>query len=471
MCRLAYLVYIILLLCISSVSNSQNVTIYGNAPSYATREIILYRYSDMISMEEEEIGRCLVNAEGNFTVSFNLETTTFIVSHLGIYKAFLYAEPNKKYEIVLPERAEKSPEELLNPYYVESRIQLGIMNVSTDELNFLIRMFNDAYTPYYNKHILDIISDNDFSELDEDIERMEKPFVNSTNKYFNDYREYRYGLLKFLASQKKAVSIHKDYFSNRPVLYNNPAYMELFNQVYDKYFLFYGRSGEGKEIFNVINRTGSYHELKNILAGNEVLSDDTIMELVILKQVYDEFYSDNFSRNGLLSILDSLMTETEIKQHKLIGITIKNKITKLQPGYDPPAFKLYDTDSNLVTLDDYKGRYVYLSFCMCYSYSCMSEFELLKGIYERHKERMEIITITIDPEQEAVRDFLKKKNYTWKFIFYGNQPQVLKDYDIRAYPTCFLIGPDGKLIISPSPAPSENFESSLIKTMKARGDL
>ena len=95
--RLMYLIFIIISVSISSVSESQNVTFYGSAPSYSNREIIFCRYSDMISMEEEEIGRCKVDAEGGFKVSFELETTTFILSHLGIYKAFLYTEPDKTY--------------------------------------------------------------------------------------------------------------------------------------------------------------------------------------------------------------------------------------------------------------------------------------------------------------------------------------------------------------------------------------
>jgi hypothetical protein len=76
-----------------------------------------------------------------------------------------------------------------------------------------------------------------------------------------------------------------------------------------------------------------------------------------------------------------------------------------------------------------------------------------------------------DPLEEVLRQFLAKNKYDWKFLLYDRQPGVLKDYDIRAYPTYFLIGPDGKLILSPAPSPSENFESRLFEIMKARGDL
>ncbi len=454
-----------------SVLFSQNVILHGNAPTYANSEIIFYRYTDFITKTEEEAGRCLVDGNGDFRISLDLDRITFVFSHLGIYKAFLYAEPGKTYEIILPGKTDKAPEDKLNPYFIESRIQLGIANIKEDDLNFIMRTFNDAYTPYYNKHIINFINKEDFSELNADIERIEKPFVNSDNSFFNSYRHYRYGLLKHLAFQQKARNISDEYFRVKPVLYYNPAYMELFNQVYDKYFVFFGRTGKGEKIYNDINIQKSYSELRKTLARDDVFSNDTVIEMVILKGVYDEFYSDNFSRTGLLNVLDSLISNTNIRQHKVLGEIIKAKITRLLSGYFPPDFELYDADSNLVRLTDFRGKYVYLNFCTAQSYTCLSEFELLSGIYERHKERLEIITISVDPIHGINKDFLKTRNWIWKFLFYGNQPRVIDEYDIRAYPTYFLIGPDGELIYSPCPAPSENFESMLYQAMKARGDL
>jgi thiol-disulfide isomerase/thioredoxin len=247
--------------------------------------------------------------------------------------------------------------------------------------------------------------------------------------------------------------------------------MELFNQVYDKYFVFFGMTDKGSKIYDDINTSKSYSDLKRTLSRDNVFYNDTITELVILQNIYNEFYSDNFSRTGLITILDTLISQTGIQQNKIIGEIIKAKITRLLSGYYPPAFELYDSDSSLVRLDDFKGKYVYLNFCTSQSYTCLSEFELLEGIYERYKERLEIVTIAVEAQPDTFRDFLKNKNWNWKFLFYGYQPQILKEYDIRAYPTYFLIGPDGKLIYSPSISPAENFESLLVKTMKARGDL
>jgi peroxiredoxin len=96
---------------------------------------------------------------------------------------------------------------------------------------------------------------------------------------------------------------------------------------------------------------------------------------------------------------------------------------------------------------------------------------MLSALNQRHNDKLIIITISTDPQEEILRQFLAKNNYNWVFLHFDNQPDILKEYDVRAFPTYFLIGPDGKLIFSPSVSPSENFEQKLFEVMKSRGDL
>jgi peroxiredoxin len=173
----------------------------------------------------------------------------------------------------------------------------------------------------------------------------------------------------------------------------------------------------------------------------------------------------------LLKILDTLIVATSIPEHARIGGNIRHKITRLQPGYEPPVFELEDTGGRLVKLSDLRGKYVYLNFCTCQSYACLNEFNLLATLHQKHHERLTIVTIATDPQEEVLIQFLAKNKYDWVFLHYDLQPDILKEYDIRAFPTYFLIGPDGRLIFSPAPSPAENFEQKLFDAMKSRGDL
>jgi peroxiredoxin len=449
----------------------QTVTITGNAPSYANTMIVFYQCSNWITGTEEITGKCEVAGNGDFTLEIPLNTITQIYTYLGVYRCYFFAEPGKNYQLILPDRNDKSVEDQLNPYFEPVEIHLGLASYASDDLNLLIMMFDDAYIPYYNKHVDNLRNNTDQAELTRNIDQIEKPFAGNQNEFFYEYRRYRYGLLKLFANQQHVQKISDEYFNNQPILYFNPAYSDLFNRVFDKYFIFFGRTDAGKKIYSDINQSESIADVLNTLSVNDNFSNDTLIELIILKQLHDEFYGNQFSRNGILKILDSIAIVTHIEEHKKISIQIKNKITRLLPGYDPPPFELQDTDGNFVKLTDYKGKYVYLNFCTCQSYTCLKEFNLLAKIDQKYKEKLVIITIATDPVEDLLKPFLMKNSYLWKFLYYNKQPDILKDYDVRAYPTYFLIGPDGKLIFSPALSPEENFEAKLFEVMKARGDL
>lgn len=460
-----------LMMLFGGLAQAGQITVMGRAPSFANTQLSFYRTSDWITGTEEIAGECRVSDSGDFHIVIPLETTTQLLIYPGIYKGYFFAEPGKTYQLVLPERRDKSPEDLLNPFFEPLEIHLGLENFTSDDLNILMTMFDDAYIPYYDKHVNNVYIKPDLKKLEEDIKQIEMPFRDYRSSFFRDYRHYRYGMLKLSANQQRVQSLSDEYFNNHPVLYSNPAYADLFNQVYDKYFIFFGRTEAGEKIYQDINQTVSYHNLLNTLSETEHFSNDTLKELVILKQLHDEFYNNQFSRAGLLRILDSLIEDTGIAEHKEFGTNIKRKITRLQPGYEPPQFALRDIDGILVHLSDYKGEYIYLNFCTCQSYSCLNEFDMLADLYARHKNRLTILTVATDPREDVLRQFLAKKQYNWKFLYYDNQPDIMKEYDIRAFPTYFLIGPDGKLIYSPALSPAENFEQKLFEAMKARGDL
>ncbi len=452
-------------------ASAGDVTVKTDSSEWTGTPISFYRYADLVTETELLLAKTVTDNDGGFEVHFPVEKTTLVFARLGVFMVSLYAEPGKVYEVILPPEQQKRPEDLLNPYFEELFLQLGVHNLQDDDINVMIRMFNDTYNPYYNKHVREVLQGRDFSSLDADIQQMEKSFASNTNTYFKNYRKYRYATLRYLAMQHKVTGISEQYFAGNPVLYDNQAYMDLFHQVFNDYFLYHGRTKEGEKIYSDINTEKDYGALRITLKKNKLFSNDSLLELVILKCLYDEFYNDKFSRSGILAILDTLAARTSINESRLIAENIRKKITNLLSGYFPPYFELYDPDSNLVSPATLKGKYVYLNFCTCSSYTCLKEFEILRGINQRQKERLEIVTISADDFDTTLVSFLNKNKYSWKFLYYGNQPGILKDYDIRAYPTYFLIGPDGKLVLSPAPAPEENFEAKFFEILKSRGDL
>ena len=46
---------------------------------------------------------------------------------------------------------------------------------------------------------------------------------------------------------------------------------------------------------------------------------------------------------------------------------------------------------------------------------------------------------------------------------------MVADYDVRSYPTYYLVDPEGKLLLSPAPGPQEGLGRVLFEQWRARG--
>ncbi len=451
---------------------AQPAIIRGNAPDYAGVELVFYQYTDYISYTEKESGRTLVKPNGDFELQFDISEITYLFFPLGVFKAYLFLVPNKTFEVLLPARKDKSVNEKINPFFRETFVHIAVINEADGGLNRQIAKFDIQYDKLFSDLLHGSISLNSSGKLDSLIMLIEHEFAESIQyDFFDAYREYRYGFLQHVTMQQKSRSISDNFFLNRPVLYNNPAYMELFNQLYNKYFLFFGRTEHGKKIYEDIGKYKSLSMLKNTLSTDAVLKEENLLEMVILKGLHDGFYDDDFSRSNLLVILDSLQLSTSNPRHSEIAKIIRTKVTQLMVGYEPPFFQLYDNEGNLKSLADFKGKYIYLNFCTPASYSCLREFEMLQWLRNKHKAYLEIVTILVDESLESMQNFLKIKPYDWPFLYFGDRSGILNKYDVRTFPTYYLIDRKGKLILSPAPGPSENFEQLLFQIMRANREL
>lgn len=456
-----------------------NTVLRGTAPEYAGMVLDFMAYSNQISYTEKVMGTAKVDAQGSFSVSFDIRSPQLIFTRAGVYFLYLYAEPGTEYTVQLPPRQDKKPEEKLNPYFEEKMVHLvigecrknGQVVPTQQELNFFIRSFDDYYGPYMAKYAYNVATQGEMNDRDSTIRKIKTLFPDIPNVFYNEYKNYKIGFLKLLSFKNKSRSISNEYFLNKPILYDNPAYAELFNQVYDRYFSYFGRTTQGKVIYDDINLKKSYSGLQKTLLQDNVLNNDSLREFVILKCLYDEFYGSNFSRESLLVILDSLIEKTTIPEHRQTGMEIRSKITRLLAGYRPPDFKLSDQGGNLRSLDDFKGKYTYLMFCTTQNYACITEFEQVKKLYQKHADKLNIVTILADDDFAASKKFIQGKQLPWTFLHYANSPDILKEYDIRAFPTYFLLDPEGRLVLSPAPSPMENFELRLFNEMRAKGML
>ena len=125
--------------------NAQIVTIKGNAKTYAGDELYWKTYSDQITFTEKQLAVCKVNKKGDFKFTININKACISFIHLNVFKGILYLEPGKSYNIILPKKTIKLPEDQLNPFFEETEFFVRATNIDSTDLNYQIKKFDKLY--------------------------------------------------------------------------------------------------------------------------------------------------------------------------------------------------------------------------------------------------------------------------------------------------------------------------------------
>lgn len=437
---------------------AQNVTIRGNAPTYAGDEFVFRAYSDLITKTEIILSSCQVDENGDFSVNFPISETTQTFVDMGAFRGLLFLESSMDYEIVLPRKHEKTEADKINPFFRQDEFFIGIKNHTKKELNYLISDFNLRYNIYMDKNYIRILQLGYKADIASQMATFDSVYADVKNPYFTKYKEYKYASLKHLAYVRNNEAMQKKFFGGKSVDYHNIAYMNLFNKIFSNFLVLYSKTEKGKEIPVDIIEKRSLETVKMTVRDWKILKNDSLVELVILKGLYDGLHSRAYPQQAVVELLDSVVAYSKIEQSKLIAKNIMNSSHFLLVGFPAPDFKLKDTKDKDISLVDLGERFVYLSFCNLKSYTCQQELEMLKIFHEKYEEFFDIVTISVDEDFEETKEFFKSHDYKWKLLTSNNEMKILKDYQIRAYPTYYLIGIDKKLKLAPAPSPNTDFE-------------
>lgn len=119
-------------------------------------------------------------------------------------------------------------------------------------------------------------------------------------------------------------------------------------------------------------------------------------------------------------------------------------------GRIAPGFSIKDMNGKIITLSDYKGKYVLLDFWASWCVPCRQESAGLVKAYQKFKgKRFQIISVSSDVKEPNWRKAIKDdKLDEWIHVcdFKGLDNQVAIEYGVQPIPDNFLIDPDGEII-------------------------
>ncbi len=462
-------IFLFIVFSISLLSHAQIVTIKGSAKSYEYSEIAVWVNSDYISNSQKQLTYSVIDSLGNFLLEFKSKDIQYITLKIQKNITSMYVEPGANYQVIIFPTDSTTYQ---NPN-IEHNVKLSINLKSKTEINALTINYDKRFDDFFSQDYKAFVSRAPIPKIDSFKQAMHSYYSTVQNKYFDAYITYTIAALeeKTKVSRKKLFA---NYISGKPILYNNPEYMNFFNAFYKQTIQNFSLSKDGFPLSFQINDKGNLSGVMNILKRNPFLQNDTITELVLLKGLYESYYDGSFQQSSISSLLQQILNESKIGEHQLIAKNILNSFSKLHKGSPAPFFELPDKTGVTHSMDELKtkNKYVYLMFYDAKCTSCLEQMKVITAFKKTYGDGITFVSISTDKSNAELKDFCTKNpKFDWLFL-YDNTKDLLKtQYEIKSLPAYYLINPDGDFVQVPAEAPDGDIDRAFFDIVKPKAKL
>ncbi|GHT34477.1 hypothetical protein FACS189434_10700 [Bacteroidia bacterium] len=430
------------------------VTIYGNGGDYIDKTLVLKAYTDEIAYAEQTLDSLVVDSLGDFEFQFEVSAVTSVFLDLGIYHAVFFVEPSKTYLLDLPNYKERTEADKFNPYFKPSKIQLMVRDVDSTDINRQIAGFETTYDYSYVKCSL---FQGQMDSITSEINSVETIYAEDKNEFFHQYRQYKYALMVNM-NERLAPALGAAYMAKLPVSYENIAFWEAFNAIFRGFFDIFGNYSPEQTAMDKAIYAGNYEQLSAYLQERFGLTNPVLRELVILKGLYDAYYSERRNAPYILKLLEKWQDNVSDYNNRQIWQNAFLHLKSLAPQAEAYNFKLQDEKGKSYQLSDFKGKYVYLNFCNTRITLSKKDFGILERYGETYKKDLVVVNLFTDYSRGDMSIFVKGLNSKNVNLFWNSDRNLITKYQLINIPTYYLIDRDGKLLLAPAPTPDENFE-------------
>jgi thiol-disulfide isomerase/thioredoxin len=126
----------------------------------------------------------------------------------------------------------------------------------------------------------------------------------------------------------------------------------------------------------------------------------------------------------------------------------------MNPGKPAPTLAFQDKDGKLVSLSDFKGKYIYLNFWATWCASCTQEMTLIPELKKSYGNKIVFVSVSVDKKPDDMKNFLKKNpKLDWSFLYCDSYKKAKEEFHVLTVPTYYLIDPKGNVLKSPAANP------------------
>lgn len=249
-----------------------------------------------------------------------------------------------------------------------------------------------------------------------------------------------------------------DEYGNIYLKNNESLHLETDYKDFDQALKF---SGQGDIVEKTQAETDKLHLILNYIKESNAKLPEEEFELKM-----DEFRESYAALKNKYNALDATFwKDSDESIEKNIESFSKYRANKAAiiekyTGVASPSFAMENIEGEIVSLEDFEGKYIYLDVWATWCGPCKREIPALKRIEEHYQDTdLVVISMSIDEVQDKGKweKFVKEENLQGVQIFAENawNSEFIKALEIRSIPRFILIGPDGIIVSPDAPRPSD----------------
>lgn len=441
-----------------------NVQIVGTAANATGKTVELYCYDDMLSCSEVLLDAAVVDSAGHFRLGCYVTYPRMVFVQVEQYSQTFHVEAGRRYEVYIP-LFDWDIDERQNIHLAPVALPLEFIGLPDDELNLRITLFDSVVDSFITANrvwfdakfhpqrryfdTLETLLHSRFGGLDPD-----------AGDFFSRYAAYALAEMRLAMHFDSRKRLIGKYVTDHPVRYYDEPYMRLFLALY--------KDAISKGMQRVpLNRLVAwvaavdYDRYMDSIGLDPLLRNEQVRELAVLEALKESYYDRNYSRQGVRDMVRTLGQRTRFREHREIAARLLTLFARGESGSQVTPFTLPDVDRHPVSFDDFRGKWIYLSFVRVGDPHSQSEIETLAffrdSIYARNPDVV-FVSISCDREFQKMYHFLKNnrrgKRYNWTWLHFDGNYRLLEHYGVVSYPTFLLINPEGRLHYTVTPTPA-----------------
>ena len=444
-----------LLLCCCLFSMAQNVTITGRT-NQTNALIRLFTYEELITSSGKQIATTQSDGKGFFIIEGNVNQTLSARLFVGLESVDMILSPNATYdiEVIVPAKDDNIS------YFDKEQPTIRIKKASDKGVSHQVYLSEEIINAYLIEHFNQIYRGRQMRYLDSIQSTISQEMPDIKSDFVKNFIQYKLASIRLAINTDGGKKVIKDYFDGKPVLYTQPAYMDLFKELFANYF---NKSQYDNHALNDAFLTGPAAFKEYINTDPFMKRNPRLAELITIYDLQQLCNADSETRRYAKAHLEQIDKNTKFSEHHTIIRNIFARQNRLAPGADATDFNLKDSNGKSIKLSDFKNGLVLLQFVDGFSPISERQFSDLQDLHNQWQDSVQIITISTKDKMDAYKKQFDEHHYDWPLLNLGNEILLLEAYNVKTFPEYILIRKNTKIGEAPAPSPEQHLRERVKK--------